>query len=421
METRITTTREIIFIQTDDGATFLDAASGAELWRTTSYSAFHPSNAALYATDADRRLVRLKPQTGAVRWQSADDVGVPTFAHDETLYTLAADGAITALRADSGATVWRTAPGSYVRGLAVKDGMLIAQAEYHATPGVRSSDSLGGALVMLDAASGARRWSYAWTYAGDVSIDGHDDHRLPFAYRAGVVYFIAFDDQLRAHTAADGQALWDQQLSAPIVAAPLLGDGVVYVGSNARLVALDAATGRSLWRSKLGAPWWDVQGILGATRYVMYPVTYLARIGEHIGVEVNYISAHSDTSDSHESGSLTLISATGAPSWSHYFNGGVRLLGELDGVLGCPSISAYVHTFDALDATTGAVRWSRDILTFAPRLRGLRGSRYFYAFFDDRLHALAPQDGEIFWSRRVITNAFYHSSNFIRDWGVIAG
>ena len=417
----MTMSSEIIFIQTDDGATFLDAASGAVLWRTTAYGAFHPFSAALYATDADRRLVRLKPQTGAIRWLSADDVGAPTFAHEETLYTLTADGAITALRADSGAAVWRTAPGSYVRVLAVKDGLLIAQAEYHATPGNRSSDSLGGALVMLDAASGARRWSYAWTYTGDVRLDGHDDHRLPFAYRAGVVYFIAFDDQLRAHIAADGQALWDQQLSAPIVAAPLLGDDVLYIGSNARLIAVDATTGRSLWRSKLNTEWWNVQGLLAADRYVMYPVTYLARFGEHIGVEVNYISAHSDNSDSHESGSLTLISATSAPSWSHYFSGGVRLLGELDGVLGCPSISAYVHTFDALDATTGAVRWSRDTLKLAPRLRGLQGGRYFYVFFDDRLHALAPQNGAVVWSRRVITKAIYHSIGFIRDWGILAG
>jgi len=53
------------------------------------------------------------------------------------------------------------------------------------------------------------------------------------------------------------QALWGTELDASIVAAPALGDGVLYAGTiNNSLYALDAATGKILWHVSLAGGIW---------------------------------------------------------------------------------------------------------------------------------------------------------------------
>ena len=104
----------------------------------------------------------------------------------------------------------------------------------------------GGAVVALDALTGDTLWRF--DAAGDIrSSPTVDGDVAVVATLEGVVHGldVATGDTVWSVDVTEGLA---QNVSA-LKAAPAVANGVVYIGTQARMVALDAATGVEIWRA----------------------------------------------------------------------------------------------------------------------------------------------------------------------------
>jgi outer membrane protein assembly factor BamB len=118
--------------------------------------------------------------------------------------------------------------------------------QYEAKSDIGTGNARMGALVIgtdtdgwlfaLDAASGKKRWAYRTggkiystpAVSGDLAVVGSTD-RWIYAVR-------------------EGRVVWKVETAKPVVAAPLISDGVVYIGAgDGHFRALDLATGKLRW------------------------------------------------------------------------------------------------------------------------------------------------------------------------------
>lgn len=211
----------------------------------------------------------------------------------------------------------------------------------------------------VDLATGSTKWSVPTGWPTDSGPTVSD----------GIVYFGA--DYMYALDAATGAVKWKFFLNpATIMAAPLVNNGVVYIGSeNDSLYALDAATGGVKWRARAD--------------------NTLAQSTPTISNGILYIGA--------ESGSLFAFdTATGTQQWK-------ALPGA--SVYDQPLVynnTVYVTADDgnlyAVNAQTGAGVWnipqmyangSGAMVANGVLYVGMGGSRYFYA--------LDPANGHVLW------------------------
>ena len=253
------------------------------------------SGGTVFIGDDSGRLWALAAEDGAEAWTfaAAGAVRARPALFAERLYVPADDGALYCLRASSGEPVWRArigaapsprqrigAPGwSYdnlTSAAVVADGSVYV-------------GTLDGALVALDAETGAERWR-ARTDGAIVSTP---------LVAAGKAVFGSFDGKLRALDARTGAPVWTVEAGAPVTSSPTasgdlcivgtrnydlfgielatgerrwsyyywfswvessatVADGVAYVGSSdgARLFAVDAASGKERWVFRvLGSAW----------------------------------------------------------------------------------------------------------------------------------------------------------------------
>jgi len=106
------------------------------------------------------------------------------------------------------------------------------------------ADGKAGGVVALDAITGERLW----------------ERRVGFSVRnapavaGGVVVFAANDGTVHAASAATGEPRWTYSIapaaeptSRNIYSAPVIADGVVYVGARRELVAIEVDTGELIW------------------------------------------------------------------------------------------------------------------------------------------------------------------------------
>lgn len=122
--------------------------------------------------------------------------------------------------------------------------------------------SVDGTLRAIDAESGDERWSQElealsqsrgwrlWKKAiregGLQSSVGVGEGLVVVAGRSGAVFAVS---------AENGEARWEAQASAEVLAAPLVANGVVVVRSqDGRVVGLNAADGRERWRFERAIP-----------------------------------------------------------------------------------------------------------------------------------------------------------------------
>ena len=155
----------------------------------------------------------------AVQSQAAVDQG--------TVYVTTDGGAIIALDAKTGAERWVHDAGE--EGLtsspAVSDGLAIVV-------------TVGGRVLAVDAASGSEVWR-------------RDEDAAPNSMPAvadGVVYVGTDAGTLLALDARTGEDVWAYDADAPVTRSPAVGGGRVFVGSeNGRLHAVEASTGRAAW------------------------------------------------------------------------------------------------------------------------------------------------------------------------------
>lgn len=142
------------------------------------------------------------------------------------------EGNVYALNAATGAKLW-----SYATGSTVSSSPAVAN-------GVVYVGSWDNNVYALNAATGAKLWSYT---------TGNTVFSSP-AVVNGVVYIGSQDGSVYALNAATGVKLWSNAISNAVISSPAVANGVVYVGSieDHSVHALDATTGAGLWSYTTG-------------------------------------------------------------------------------------------------------------------------------------------------------------------------
>jgi len=157
-----------------------------------------------------------------------------------------------------------------------------------------------------------------------------------------VLYATGIDDNILAFDTFSGDILWTFTVGSWIPAAPLLGGGVVYVGSaDSTIYAVDAHTGIKLWAFAAAGPPLSTP-VLSHNGGVLYTVT-----------------GGSCASDSNAKSTVYAVDAhTGSQIWSVYFNCSCEL--------GAPVVNkdntiVYAGGGDgvlyAVNASTGSTIW----------------------------------------------------------------
>lgn len=184
----------------------------------------------VHIVGGDGRLHALAADEGTVLWTSRDAglVGSPAVGGDRII-VLGDDGSITGVTRD-GATAWRTA----------------ADIEPNSTPLILGDLAIaggtGGEIQAFDIATGARVWSVA---TGD---------ELPRAAAgSGSIAIIgSHDGGLYAVESTTGALHWKLETDAGHFATPAVRDQRVYAmaasDTSAELIAVDVATGKEVWR-----------------------------------------------------------------------------------------------------------------------------------------------------------------------------
>lgn len=252
------------------GALFaVDAKTGAERWVFTPPGTTHRLAAPAAGGDAVHAVGQHpdRPPTlwaaerldGAVRWKTelGGETAGPAVVADGRVYCATTEGGLYAVEADDGTVAWRR-PGSPVVGppavgsggvfvasasgvsayrrdgshrwttrgvtapAAASDGVVVSDGRVYAAAGD------GAALVALDGDTGAERWR--------VAMDG--DIRAPVV-TGETVYAQDAAGGLRALRAADGSKRWSTRQSLRARSAIAVGDGGLFVGTEAGLLRYD--------------------------------------------------------------------------------------------------------------------------------------------------------------------------------------
>jgi outer membrane protein assembly factor BamB len=183
----------------------------------------------------------------------------------------------------------------------------------------------GGEVYAFDALNGAQLWVSPTrpVYGAPVVANG-------------IVYVGGRTDRVFAFEAQTGALLWDVSVEWGS-SRPTVANGVVYIaeGSGGDLTALDATSGRRLWSAQLGGSacfWWDPPPVVANS------VVYAASGDDHV---------------------YAYDATTGVSLWSTPTRHGIcRDLAVADGILYGVSYGGFLYAFDA---QTGAALWEFDL------------------------------------------------------------
>ena len=170
--------------------------------------------------------------------------------------------------------------------------------------------------------------------------------------------------------------LWKRSVGAWVVNAPIVSNGVAYVGADdARVYALDAATGEPLWSFETG----DV---------VRSPAT---------------VSDHAVYVGSNDNHLYALDVVTGALLWKHDTGDWVQYAPVVSGgAVYVPTLSSGDRRVHALDAASGTQIWAaQQGLPFTERFdAAVAGDKILAPGADGEINVLNAQTGEMAWSFR---------------------
>lgn len=166
------------------------------------------------------------------------------------------------------------------------------------------------------------------------------------------VYFGSSDRFVYAVGATDGALRWKFETRGPIASSPAYRDGVVYIGSlDGRVYAINAATGKQAWSfATAGERRFTAPGIHGAmprTEMMADPFDVFLS-SPTIAGDVMYIGS----GDHHV---YALDAATGALRWTFATGDVVHASAAVAG--GVVYIGSWDRNMYALDAATGKERW----------------------------------------------------------------
>lgn len=234
--------------------------------------------------------------------------------------------------------------------------------------------SRDGAVHAIDAGTGKRRWRtperaarpYPW---------GHEsgDRYLSSPVIAGAFVIIGSGDgNVYALDAATGAARWTAATEGRIRATPAVANGKVFVGSyDGRLYAFDLSSGKRLWR-------YDTEGVklnsgdFGYDRRSLQSSPAVANGIVYVGARDGFLYA--------------VDANTGALRWS-YDN-------KIPWVIASPAVADGIvyagnsdaHIMQALDAATGVERWRTPTNTIVWSSAALTSKYLYYGDGAGRLH-----------------------------------
>jgi outer membrane protein assembly factor BamB len=308
----------------------------------------------------------LDARSGKTLWQFANSGGVDLVSGGTVYVSSANDpsqtvGTLYALNAESGQVRWQfQGPGS-LSTQSVTDGQVYVLGLQAVDPTDTNLTGFQATLSVLDASSGAPRWSYPKQPNGNLSLVGVENG-LVYLYATSSSAETPAADSLVALSITDGSLIWGASFSLQGFSAgsgtttsaalignfppALLSDGVIYVGGqNAPVTAIDARTGMSLW-TNLQLEVDTGQGLTLDT--VAMGVVYLTAIGNSASLGLYALDAHTGKLLWKRLGQLLTVGAVVK---------GVVYAASLD--IGPPfTPRADDNSVVALDASTGAVRWS---------------------------------------------------------------
>jgi outer membrane protein assembly factor BamB len=279
---------------------------------------------------------------------------------------------------------------------------------------------VGGSLYALEASTGAVRWQAATGGQGSASP----------AIASGVVYFsshtgvISDAGLFSALDASTGAVRWQDQMSVSEDASPVVANGLVYVGAGGSMVALDASTGAMRWQFHSsdrynpyfafstpvvanGVVYADSEGdqsvyaldaTTGAVRWRFTHPLSDNEFPEAPAVEqglVYVVSARNQVFGSAHSSIDALDASTGAVRWRmHDSTHAYSAPAVADDVVYVGSTAGSVT---ALDATTGAVRWNSLTGAQADALPAVANGVVYVAYYDGSVYALNATSGAQRW------------------------
>jgi outer membrane protein assembly factor BamB len=171
-------------------------------------------------------------QAGQQRWQRQPDTSKRTTPalSEEVLIAGGTSGSVHAHSLESGSHRWQAPTGGPV----------------HAAPAIAGSSvyvgSDDGRLYAFETATGRERWSR--DTGGPVRASPAIGERIYAVNKSGAAMALA---------PQDGEVLWEVPLGEPLVTAPAVSYGTVFLAGEAGTVfALDTDDGRELWRYDLG-------------------------------------------------------------------------------------------------------------------------------------------------------------------------
>jgi eukaryotic-like serine/threonine-protein kinase len=358
------------------------AALASSAFAAIGATAGEPSAPAMFRDNAQHTGLYDSPapklETIAWRFQTKGRIfSSPTF-HEGVVYVGSTEGRVYAVRASDGAKVWSFATKGAVNSTpAVADGAVFFS-------------SRDGSVYGVDERSGAQRWRFRTL--GERRFSAPGIHGLqpstevmpdPFdvflsspAVWNGTVYIGSGDHNVYALDTTTGALRWKFATRNVVHASPAVHDGVVFVGSWDRyFYALNARTGALLWKFATG----DDREI-----YNQVGISSSAAVANGL--------VYFGCRDSHL---YALEERTGALRWKRDEHG--------SWVVGTPAVSAgsvYYTTSDerkfyAVDAATGAVRFSAGYGTFAFSSPSIAGGVAYYGTFDGRLYGVDTRSGSV--------------------------
>jgi outer membrane protein assembly factor BamB len=304
-------------------------------------------------------------QPKSVKWQfkTAGRVVSSPVVVGGVVYIGSADRALYAVDAKSGQQLWRFETRGAVNSTAcISDGMLYFV----------SGD---GCCYALDSTTGKLRWQFQTL--GEKVYDTWDYYLSSPAVDNGVVYFGSGDGNVYALDAVSGAKRWAFQTRGVVHASPAIADNAVYIGSfDGSFYALDAVTGELRWRFKtVGDRWFPKGEVQGSAAVAGGTVFFGSR-----DYNVYALDARTGTGLWNRKIANTWVISTPA------IKDGVIFLGTSDG-----------HTFEAMDAESGAVRWTFPVNLNVFSSPGVAGDTVYFGCFNGMLYALDAATGKERW------------------------
>jgi outer membrane protein assembly factor BamB len=272
-------------------------------------------------------------------------------------------------------------------------------------------------LYALDAATGAKRWSFR---------TGASIRSSP-AVANGVVYVGSEDGRLYALDDATGTQRWSFQSGTSVGSSPTVAHGTVYIGfGDHNVYALDAATGAMRWSFRTGNYVFSSPAVANGVVYVGSSDDHVYALDAATGVEKwsfrtgGFVLSSPSVANGvvfvgSQDGSLyALDAATGTTRWSFHTRGVYSSPAVANGMIYVGAEKVY-----ALDAGTGVRQWSFRTRDFVDQSLAVANGVVYASSFGHTVYALNAANGRERWSFR--TRGYMNSSPAVANGMVYVG